>query len=112
MGNMNNSNYVSVLSASMGWGKTTHFMFRLAAAVGETVYITLPSIALVHQIYQSLQDAKAVNKGDNVFDSMTVGRNVEGIRDPGNIVVQTPYYLRIGDLNVIDEFQFITHHNI
>lgn len=43
---------------------------------------------------------------------LKVGKNIEGIRLDGNIVVQTPYYLKPDVLNVIDEYQFLSFHNL
>lgn len=39
---------------------------------------------------------------------MVVGCNIDGSQVLGHIVVQTPYYMKAGVFNVIDEFQFLS----
>lgn len=41
-----------------------------------------------------------------------VGRNFAGDCRAGSIVVQTPYFLKPGVFNILDEFQNISFHNL
>lgn len=41
-----------------------------------------------------------------------VGQSINGVRESGNIIVQTPHYLRPGHINVIDEFHALSFKNM
>lgn len=91
----------------MGFGKTTRLMIYLQEIMNETIYITMPNVMLAYETHRSLEDAvKAMDK------DIQIGFQIQGNKVEGHIVVQTPYYLQPGCVNVIDEFQFLSFHNL
>lgn len=58
----------------MGWGKSTYFLIRYFLWSGKNIHVTLPSILLANNVYDSLE--KAV-KALNVSDKVKIGKNID-----------------------------------
>jgi len=63
-----------VVYAPMGWGKSTYFLIRYFLWSGKNIHVTLPSILLANNVYDSLE--KAV-KALNVSDKVKIGKNID-----------------------------------
>lgn len=102
-----------VLNAPLGWGKTTYLQVILQFMLQKlnkdrTTCLTLPNIMVATDVKNSLlKTAEVVTEQEK---KIVIGHNINRSYKNGDIVVQTPGYLKEG-YNTIDEFQMLTHFN-